>query len=123
MLPARVVGVGIAVTLLAALVVAPGHARAQDRWMGADKARHFAATFSLASAGYAAAAALTAEPVPRFGAAATLAMGAGVAKEMHDRATRGDPSLRDLAWDAIGTTTGLVVAWLVQRYLLAGPRR
>ena len=29
----------------------------------------------------------------------------------------GDPSLRDLTWDFIGTGTGLLVCWLVDRYV------
>jgi putative lipoprotein len=98
-------------------------ARAQeDPWFGRDKALHFGATFVLAGAGYAGGAALSREPVVRFGVGAAVAMGAGVAKEMYDRTSGGDPSLRDLTWDAVGTATGLLTAWLIDRYVF-GERR
>jgi putative lipoprotein len=108
--------------LAVALVLGPTPAAAKDEWLGRDKALHFSATFVLASAGYAGGAALSTEPVVRLGTGAMLAMGAGIAKEMSDR-SGGDPSLKDLSWDAIGTATGLVTAWLVDHFLLARDRR
>ncbi len=88
-----------------------------DPWFGRDKALHFGATFALGSGGYAGAALVTPRPVARAAAGAAVALGAGIAKELHDRYTGGDPSFRDLAWDAVGTATGVLVAWLVDRYL------
>jgi uncharacterized protein YfiM (DUF2279 family) len=115
--------------LVALLAAAPARAQPgdpndaqNDRWLGNDKALHFGASFTLAAGGYLAVAPVVGEPVVRFGSAALLAATAGVAKEMHDRVSGGDPSLRDLAWDGIGTAAGLVVGWLVGRYLL-GDRR
>jgi putative lipoprotein len=99
-----------------------GPAWAGDDWFGRDKALHFGATFVIAGAGYAGGAAISGEPVVRLGTGAALAMGAGIAKEMHDRATGGDASLRDLTWDAVGTATGLFTAWLIDRYLWRGHR-
>jgi uncharacterized protein YfiM (DUF2279 family) len=112
---------GAALALALLLPAAPAAAR--DAWLGKDKALHVGATFALASAAYAAAAPLRAVPVVRLGTAATLAMTAGIAKEMRDRATHGDASLRDLTWDAAGTATGLLVAWLIDRYLLSPRHR
>jgi putative lipoprotein len=106
--------------LVAALWPAP--AQAGDDWFGRDKALHFSATFVLAGGGYAAGAALSREPLVPFAMGATVAMGAGVAKEVHDRASGGDASLRDLTWDAVGTATGLLTAWLVDHFLLHGRR-
>jgi uncharacterized protein YfiM (DUF2279 family) len=54
----------------------------------------------------------------RLGTGAALGLGAGVAKELFDLHTGGDPSWRDLAWDALGTATGLLVAYLVDLYIL-----
>jgi putative lipoprotein len=109
---------------LATLLMMPAApAAAHDEWFGRDKALHFGATFVLGGTGYAAGAALSPEPVVRFGLGATLGMGAGIAKEMYDRTSGGDPSLRDLTWDAVGTATGLLTAWLIDRFVLAGPRR
>jgi uncharacterized protein YfiM (DUF2279 family) len=103
------------------VAVNPAPARAQaerDPWLGRDKLLHFGATFGLAGAGYALGAVLADEPVVRLGLGAGLAMSAGLAKEMIDRrSATGVASMRDVAWDAIGTTTGLLVSWLIDRYL------
>jgi putative lipoprotein len=111
-------GAALAVVVL----LRAGPAAGRDDWLAGDKALHFGVAATLAGAGYGVAAPLRRAPVVRVGAVATVVMGAGIAKEMHDRASGGDPSVRDLAWDAIGTTTGLVVGWLVERYLLGRGR-
>lgn len=96
-----------------------GPAAAQnDPWFGRDKALHFGATFTLAVGGYAGAALFSPSPAVRAASGATLAMGVGVAKEIHDRYAGGDASWRDLTWDAIGTATGVVTAWLFDRYVV-----
>lgn len=73
-----------------------------DRWLSADKAKHFfaaafvqTASFSLLrSTGLSRSASL---------AGATLATGAvSVGKELYDRRSGGTPSFRDLTWDAAG---------------------
>jgi putative lipoprotein len=107
----------ILVGTMALMLLGPTPAAAQDDWLGRDKALHFGATFVLAGAGYAGGAALSREPVVRLGSGAALAMGAGIAKEVYDRYSGGDPSLKDLTWDAIGTATGLFTAWLLDRYV------
>jgi uncharacterized protein YfiM (DUF2279 family) len=112
----------IIATLAVGLLLGPTPASAQDQWFGHDKALHFGATFVLGGAGYAGGAALSPEPVVRLGSGAMLAMGAGIAKEMSDR-SGGDPSLKDLTWDALGTATGLVTAWLVDHFLLSREHR
>jgi putative lipoprotein len=109
--------------LAVALLAAPTPAAAQDDWLGRDKALHFGASFALAGAGYAGGAALSREPVVRLGIGAAVALGAGIAKEMYDRSGHGDPSLKDLTWDALGTATGLVTAWLVDHFLFSRDRR
>jgi len=55
----------------------------------------------------------------RLAAGATLALGAGVAKEIADLAGAGDPSLRDLVWDVVGTGAGLLLAWGVDAAFFA----
>jgi putative lipoprotein len=52
----------------------------------------------------------TSDPLTRAAAGATLALGAGIAKELLDLAGTGDPSWRDLTWDVVGTATGVLVA-------------
>lgn len=92
-------------------------ARASDRdpWFGADKAKHFAATFLLATGGYASTSLFDDRPSRRLAVGGALAMGTGVAKEFWDLAGHGVPSWRDLSWDGLGTAAGLVVSCLVDR--------
>ena len=53
----------------------------------------------------------------RLTTGAGLALAAGTAKEVYDRYSGGDASLRDLTWDVVGAATGTVLSWLVDRYL------
>jgi putative lipoprotein len=103
-----------AAILLASLVI-PRPARAQegDPWFARDKALHFGASAGLTLTGYTATALATPDPGHRLGVASALALGAGIGKEIADRYTGGDPSLRDLTWDVLGTASGLLVAWLI----------
>ena len=100
------------------LAVAPrAHAAEPDPWFGRDKALHFGATFALAGGGYAGAALVSPRESVRAAAGAGLGLGAGIAKEVYDRYSAGDASWRDLTWDVVGTATGVLVAWLLDRYL------
>ncbi len=111
-----------AAAALAVLAASPA-ARAQttdpDPWFGRDKLLHFAAAGSLAVVGYAGASMLTESRPARAGAGAALAVGAGVAKELWDLDGHGDASWRDLGWDLIGATTGVLLSaavdWAVHR--------
>jgi len=47
----------------------------------------------------------------RIVAAATVALAAGVLKEVWDLTGHGDASWRDLTWDVVGTTTGVLLAY------------
>ena len=114
-------------------VVALGHppplrAADADPWFGHDKVLHFEATASLAIVGYAGAAMVTTDRPTRVGAGAALALGAGIGKELWDLDGRGDASWRDLTWDLIGATTGVLLAaaidWSIHRIFdwPVGPR-
>ncbi len=110
---------GIAATVaLLCLAWSTRAAADSDPWFGRDKKLHFAATFTLAVGGYTGAALFSPSPVVRAASGATLAMSVGVAKEVYDRYGGGDPSWRDLTWDAIGTATGVVTAWFFDRYVV-----
>lgn len=113
------------VPLLAFMGVADARASSAtpDPWFGPDKALHFGATFGLSVGGYAAGSLLSEEPRARLAIGGGLALGAGIAKELWDLSGRGDASWKDLTWDAIGTATGLLVSWVVDRYLLEPMRR
>lgn len=114
--PRRVAAALLACAL--SLAIAPrAHAAEHDPWFGRDKALHFGACFTLSTGGYAGTALLTEKTPVRAATGAGLALSAGIAKEVYDRYAGGDPSWRDLTWDAVGTATGVLVAWLVDRYL------
>lgn len=98
-------------------MLAPEAAWAEDRWLGPDKALHFGVSAALAAGGYALSVPLTDTEPPRLIVGASLALGAGIAKELYDWSGRGDASFRDLAWDVLGTVTGLLIAWGLDRLL------
>lgn len=111
---------GLLLALLVALgIVLPTRARADanDPWFARDKALHFAASASITGAGYGGTALLTERPWLRLASGAALGLAAGVGKELYDQSGRGHASWRDLTWDAVGTATGAVVAWLIDRYV------
>ena len=116
----RAVPVGLA------LALAAGEASAQssDDWFGADKALHFSASALLAGGGYALGAWGFEATYPRLLLGAGVGLAAGVGKELVDLAGYGDPSWRDLAWDALGVGVGVTAAWLIDRAAQApAPRR
>jgi putative lipoprotein len=121
----RTAAIGLALAL--ALMVTGRKAQAQDDdpWFGRDKALHFSFSAALAGGGYGGAALLTRSDDRRWRllAGAGLALTAGIGKELYDLSGHGDASVRDLAWDAIGTATGLLVAWAIDRLLFQNPRR
>jgi putative lipoprotein len=104
-----------AVSIAIAIALGAPHVRAEDAdpWFGRDKGLHFSASASIAIVGYAGAALVTDSRGVRVGAGAGLAMAAGIGKELWDLGGRGDASVRDLVWDAIGAATGALVAWTV----------
>jgi uncharacterized protein YfiM (DUF2279 family) len=73
-----------------------------DRWLGADKARHFFLAGFAESAAFAAARAAGAGRRPALAVSALAAGGISIGKELVDRAGRGQASVRDLFWDVAG---------------------
>ena len=106
-----------ALVLAAVALFAVSEARAQqqdaDPWFGRDKALHFAASASIAVVVYAGASFQTESRPKRAVVAASFALGAGLAKEAWDLDGHGDASWRDLTWDVIGTTTGVLLAYAI----------
>lgn len=97
--------------LLCAALPAVGHA--QDDWWGQDKAKHYGVSAALTVGGHALSALWLEQPWQRGIAGASLGLGAGIAKELHDLAGYGDPSWKDLTWDLAGVVTGAGLALLV----------
>ena len=88
-------------------------ARAGDDWLGRDKGLHAAASAVIAAGAYGASAPWIESRRGRAAVGASVALAAGLAKEAWDAAGHGDPSLKDLTWDVIGTAAGVGVALLV----------
>ena len=108
-----------ALPTLTALLVALAGSRAQaadgDAWFARDKALHASAGAAIGAGGYAGSALVFSGTRARVTSGLALALGAGAAKEWSDRGGRGTPSWRDFAWDAVGATTGVTIAWLIDR--------
>jgi putative lipoprotein len=98
-------------------VSTPCLAADRDPWWGQDKALHFSACFMFAGDGYAGASVFSKRETTRLGTGAGLAIAAGAAKEVYDKYSGGDASVRDLTWDVVGAATGTLLSWLIDRYL------
>ena len=104
--------------LLAALITfgaTNAGAQGNDAWIGRDKALHFTAGTALAGGGYYLGAVMFESRDRRIVTGLSLAMGAGALKELHDRASGGSASWRDVTWDAVGAATGVTIGWLIDR--------
>jgi uncharacterized protein YfiM (DUF2279 family) len=96
---------------------APSFAAEKDPWWGQDKALHLSTCFMVAGDGYAGTSLITHRESVRVAFGVGVAIAAGAAKEVYDKYSGGDASLRDLTWDVVGATTGAMVSWLIDRYL------
>jgi putative lipoprotein len=109
---ARALALAIVGALAVTLLTNPrAHAQESDPWFGRDKALHFTVSASLAVVAYAGASLKTDDRRTRVAAAITFALGAGLLKEAWDLTGHGDASWRDLTWDVVGTTTGVLFAY------------
>lgn len=94
-------------------------AQTSDAWFGRDKALHFGFSAIIASGGYGVSAFFVERPLHRALIGGGLSLLAGIGKEVLDLMGFGSPSWRDLAWDVIGMTTGvlfaLLIDWIVRK--------
>ena len=82
----------------------------QDAWFGIDKIKHFFMSAFIESVTYSALQAAKVKHRPALGSAIGVTIAVGVGRELHDRRVPGNLfSIRDLTWDAIGTTAGAVM--------------
>lgn len=73
-----------------------------DRWLGADKLKHFLTSAFVQSVGYSALRATGVRNGPALAGATAVTLTVGAGKELWDRAGHGDPSVRDFTWDVLG---------------------
>jgi uncharacterized protein YfiM (DUF2279 family) len=102
----------VGLSLVANLVFAQTAVAAphQDAWFGVDKLKHFFMSAFIESVTYSALQAAKVKHRPALGSAIGVTMAIGVGRELHDRRVPGNLfSIRDLTWDAIGTTAGAVM--------------
>lgn len=100
-------------TALLVCISTPAAAADPDPWFGRDKALHFSVSAGLSIAGYASSALLFDGYGMRAASGASVALSAGVAKEIYDATGAGSASWKDLAWDAAGTLVGVGLALAV----------
>jgi uncharacterized protein YfiM (DUF2279 family) len=82
----------------------------RDSWFSPDKIKHFFMSAFIESVTYSALQAARVNHRPALGGAIGVTMAIGVGREIHDKRTPGNIfSVRDLTWDAIGTTAGAVL--------------
>jgi uncharacterized protein YfiM (DUF2279 family) len=108
---------------LACVAACSANAQARDDFFGADKVAHFTFSAYFAISAYSLACMFDAPAPARLGFGLGVPLALGLAKEGYDFVRGGDASLRDLAWDAIGTIVGLSLAWLVGEVLFPSPPR
>jgi putative lipoprotein len=113
--PQKSLPLALGLALVTAGASRTARADEQDPWFGQDKALHFAASSGLAAGGYGVGAVAGQPTWARFAIGGSVAMGAGIAKEVWDMQGHGDPSWRDVTWDVLGTAAGLGLAYLVDR--------
>jgi putative lipoprotein len=82
---------------------------ARDRWFGPDKLQHFFASAFVQSLSYGVLRRAGAEQGAALTGASLTSALAGVGKEVHDRHTKGEFSLRDLTWDVAGAGSASVL--------------
>lgn len=81
-----------------------------DPWFGIDKVKHFFMSAFIESVSYSLLQASGVQHRSAMTGAIGITLGFGLAREIHDHRTPGNIfSVRDLTWDAIGTTAGAVM--------------
>jgi uncharacterized protein YfiM (DUF2279 family) len=96
---------------------------ADDAWWGKDKRKHLLLSSGAAFAGYLWLGSMELEPAFRIGLTTLTVLGAGALKEAWDTGGRGQASWKDMAWNVVGNAVGLLLAWVVERWLWPGRQK
>ncbi len=88
--------------LILAFTLHFGSAPSSDPWFGTDKAQHFFMSAFVQSVSFSALRATKLSRTNSLVGATVVASAVGIGKEIYDAKYGGDPSLKDLTWDAAG---------------------
>jgi uncharacterized protein YfiM (DUF2279 family) len=80
-----------------------------DSWWGPDKVKHFFMSAFVQSASYSALRLTRLDRGVSLGGATVVTLSLGLGRELHDRRTKGQFSVRDLAWNAAGVGAASLV--------------
>lgn len=87
----------------------------RDSFTGSDKPKHFLMSGFIEAIGFGALQAINVGRSVSIGTATAATLGVGLAREVHDKRTKGLFSIGDLTWDALGTGAALLVISHTQR--------
>ena len=87
----------------------PSEHNGGDSWFGADKLQHFFASAFVQTMAYGGLRRVGVENRGAIVGASAASAVAGVGKELRDRRTKGEFSIRDLTWDATGAGAATVL--------------
>lgn len=83
--------------------------RPTETFLGYDKVKHFMMSGFIEAVGFNSLQAANVDRSASLGAATAVTLGIGIARELHDRRTKGLFSLGDLTWDTLGTAAALLI--------------
>lgn len=86
-----------------------------DRWFAPDKIQHFLSSAFVQSMSYGALRTTGLSHGASLAGASVTTAAVGVGKETHDLRSKGEFSIRDLTWDAVGAGTATVLLVRTQR--------
>jgi putative lipoprotein len=95
--------------LLIAFTLHFGAPAANDSWFGTDKAQHFFMSAFVQSVSFSALRATRLSRTNSLIGATLVASAVGIGKEVYDAKRGGDPSLKDLTWDAAGIAAATLI--------------
>ena len=88
---------------------------AGDAWFGEDKLKHFFTSAFVQSLGYGTLRAVGASHAVALTGASIATATVGIGKEVWDAHGHGDPSAKDLTWDALGAGAATLLLVRVAR--------
>jgi uncharacterized protein YfiM (DUF2279 family) len=107
--------IAASIVVVPAALAAQSPAKPRDSILGVDKVKHFFISGFVESMTFAGLQAAGANRSPARTAAISATAIVSLGREIHDRKTKGLFSFRDLLWDTIGATAGLILINKTQR--------